>query len=130
MVHSNEDPRKAKISPEFKVRLLRLGPQQKVRAIVMLHTKDAGEASAGRQSPAERQVAIEAMHKSAELALIEIDGILERYDGKRLAPSVNALGSVPVEATATGIIALAASDHVKVILEDQPLSLFSKLRCK
>jgi hypothetical protein len=56
----------------------------------------------------------------------EIDGILERFDGKRSA-DVNALGSIPAETTARGIAALAASEHVKAILEDQPISLLARM---
>ena len=49
---------------------------------------------------------------------------LERFDGKRLA-NVDALGCIPVEITASGVLALAASEHVKAILEDQPISLLA-----
>ena len=35
----------------------------------------------------------------------------------------NALGSLPVETTSSGILALAESGHVKAILEDQEFSL-------
>jgi len=128
MTHRKDDPQKAKISPEFSARLARLGPRQKIRAIVMLRTDIAGEASTRRQSRAERQAVIEAIRKSAEPALVDIDGILERFDGKRLATNVDALGCIPVETTAAGITALAASDHVKAILEDQPISLLAGLR--
>jgi hypothetical protein len=44
----------------------------------------------------------------------------------RKATIKNALGSIPVETTARGIAALAASEHVKAILEDQPISLLAK----
>jgi hypothetical protein len=55
--------------------------------------------------------------------LPDLDHILERFDGKRLGTSLDALGCIPVETTAEGIYALAASKHVKAILEDQPISL-------
>ena len=117
-----------KISAQFKARLDRLEPQQKVRAIVVLQTKDANAISTRRQSHPERQAAIEAMRKSAEAALIEIDSILERFGGKRLAPVVDALGSIPVETTAVGITALATLKHLKAIIEDQPISLLHNPR--
>ncbi|MBI3988994.1 MAG: hypothetical protein HY347_05195 [candidate division NC10 bacterium] len=126
MTRGNEDPRKDKISPAFKARLDRLGPRQKVRVIVMLRTKDAGKAPGRRRSREDRQAAIEVIRKSAEQALIDIDKILERFDGRRLATSPDALGSIPVETTAAGITALATSEHVKAILEDQPISLLPR----
>ena len=66
---------------------------------------------------------MEASRKSAERALTDIDAILKRHDGRRLARRPNALGSVPVETTAAGIKALASSRWVQAILEDQPISL-------
>ena len=115
----------SKISREFTARLDRFGPQQKVRAIVLLRTKETGTATTQRRSRLNRQATIEAIRQSAEQALGEIDGILERFDGRRLA-EVNALGSIPVETTVRGIAALAASKHVKAILEDQPISLLAR----
>ena len=117
-----------KISAQFKARLDRLEPQQNVRAIVVLRTKDAGAMPTRRQSLAERQAAIEAMRKAAEPVLTDIDRIIERFGGKRLTLGVNALGSIPVETTASGINALATLDHVKAILEDQPISLLHNPR--
>jgi len=121
MTHRKDDPDKNKISPEFAARLDRLGPQQKVRAIVLLHIQDTGNLSAQRQSRAERQAAVEAMRKSAEQALSDIDDLLERFGGQRLAESPDALGSIPIETTAVGINALAASEWVKAIIEDQTI---------
>jgi hypothetical protein len=62
------------------------------------------------------------MRKASEAAIKDIDNILSRVDGERLAEP-NALGTVPVEAPASGILALAASDSVAAVLEDQPISL-------
>jgi len=125
MAHSHSDSRDDKISPAFKVRLKHMEPQQKVHAIVILHSNDPAVSPGLRQSPAERRAVIEAMRKSAEPALDEIDRVLSHFGGKRLASSVNALGYVPVEATPDGITALAKLDSVKAILEDQPISLLS-----
>lgn len=108
-----------KISREFSVRLGRLNPRDKVRAIVMLRAEGNGVARARRLSRAERQSAAEMISRSAEAALPEIDQILERFDGHRLAERPNAIGAVPVETTADGVIALARADCVKTILEDQ-----------
>ena len=128
MVYSNGDSHNAKISPEFFVRLAHLKPQQKIRAMVMLHVDGPGKSSGQRQSGAERQAMIERIRQSAEPALTEVDNILAHYNGKRLAASVNALGVVPIETTAAGINALAASDRVKAVLEDQAISLLSTPR--
>jgi hypothetical protein len=55
--------------------------------------------------------------------MTDIDSILKRHDGRRLARRPNALGSMPVETTAAGIKALASSRWVQAILEDQPIKL-------
>ena len=117
---------KGKISSQFNARLARLGAKDRVRAIVMLRSKGAGESSARRQSRSARRAEIEMMRESAGQALGEIDEILQHYDGKRLKDKVDVLGSVPVEAVPAGIRALAASKHVKAILEDQEISLLSR----
>ena len=114
---------KRKISSEFSSRLARLGPGDKVRAFVLLRTGGTSNRSSKRQSRAERKAAVEASRKSAERALTDIDTILKRHDGRRLARRPNALGSMPVETTAAGIKALASSRWVQAILEDQPINL-------
>src|SRR5262245_39435058 len=108
----------SKISREFSRRLDRLQPRDKVRAIVMLRAEGNGGAAA-RLSRAERQDAAERVSLGAEAALPEIDQILERFDGHRLAEHPNAIGAIPVETTVRGVIALAGADCVKTILEDQ-----------
>lgn len=122
MATRKDNPLKAKISPEFNARLLRLRPEQKVRAIVMLRTKGIELPPGRRQSRVYRGAVVEAIRKSVESALIDIDEILKLFDGKRLATNVDALGSIPVETTPAGITALAACDHVKAVLEDQVIS--------
>lgn len=122
MAHTDKQA-ESKISPEFLARLGSLGGRQKVRAIVLLRAAGAKRGSARRQTAAERREAIAAVRRSAADVLPEIDRLLERFDGKRLAADVDALGSIPVETTAEGVSALAALDQVKVIVEDQPISL-------
>lgn len=114
---------KPKISPGFAARLKRLGPRDKVYAIVLLRTGDVAAPSGKRQNRAEREAAVEAMRASAGQALTEIDDILERFDGQRFADAPDALGSIPVETTAAGIETLASSNWVKAIVEDQPIQL-------
>jgi hypothetical protein len=114
----------SKISREFSRRLDLLQPQDKVRAIVMLRAEGNG-GSAGRLSRSERQDAAEQFSQAAEDALPEIDQILQRYQGRRMTERPSAVGAIPVETTAGGVIALARADCVKTILEDQnilPLS--------
>jgi hypothetical protein len=116
---------KKKISPEFAARLEHLGPREEVRAIVLVRTGGAQGPTAASQSREGRKAAAEATQRSAEQALDEIDGILARFHGERLARHPDALGSLPVETTAAGIRALASSRWVKAILEDQPIHLIS-----
>jgi hypothetical protein len=119
-----------KISREFSLRLGRLKPRDKVRAIVMLRAEGNGLSRAGRHSRARRRAVADAIHRSAEKLLPEIDRILARFDGHRLAEHPNALGAIPVELNADGVIALADSDHVKAILEDQPVSAVAEAEGK
>lgn len=114
---------KKKISSEFSARLARLGPGDKVHAFLLLRTGSTTNQSSKRQNRAERDAAVKAARKSAERALTDIDKILERHEGRRLARRPNALGSMPVETTAAGIKALASSRWVQAILEDQPIRL-------
>lgn len=120
MTHKSEKP---KISPGFSTRLKRLGPREKVHAIVLLRAGDPDQAAAKRQSPAEREAAVEAMRSSAREALAELDDILDRFDGQRFADEPDALGSIPIETTVAGIETLASFDWVKAIIEDQPVQL-------
>jgi hypothetical protein len=110
-----------KLSPEFTARLNNLGPQQKVRAIVLLRAEGTEKSTGQRQSRAERRAAVEAMRKSAEQALGDIDDILRRFGGQRQAERPDALGSIPVETTAAGIRALATSERVRAVMEDQAI---------
>ena len=114
---------KKKISSEFSARLARLGPGDKVHAFVLLRTGTTGSRSSKRQNRSEREAAVKAAKKSAERALTDIDKILKRHDGRRLARRPNALGSMPVETTAAGIKDLARSRSVQAVLEDQPIRL-------
>ena len=113
----------SKISPEFSARLKQVGPQQKVRAVVFLNNNENPQSAGRRQSRVQREAMINQKRQSAEPALKVIDGILDRYDGKRLTENVNALGSISVETTVAGITALADTKHVKTILEDQSISI-------
>jgi hypothetical protein len=115
---------KKKISSAFSARLARLAPEDKVHAFVLLRAGGAGSRSGKRQTRAEREAAVKAARTSAERALPDIDKILKKHDGRRLARRPNALGSLPVETTAAGIRALARSRWVQAVLEDQPIHLY------
>lgn len=117
----DEESLKGKLGPAFAAWLLGVRPSQRIRATVVLRAQEPGEVSVRRQSRTERRAAIDTLRKGMEPALAEVDRILERHRGKRLTHEIDALGSVPVETTLAGITALAASEFVKAILEDQPL---------
>jgi hypothetical protein len=114
-----------KISPEFAARLEHLGPREEVRAIVLVRTTGPDSRPDPPQNREERKALARAARPSAEKALDDIDGILARCQGQRLADHPDALGSLPVETTAAGIRALASSRWVKAILEDQAIHLIS-----
>lgn len=98
-------------------------PKEKVQAVVLLRTGQARGSSGRRQSREERAATVEAMRRSSERALDEVDNILSNYSGERLAARPDALGSIPVETTAAGIGALASSRWVQAILDDQEVHL-------
>ena len=121
MTESQGKPASEKISDEFAGRLGRLGPEDVVRAVVLLYTKPASKSPGRRQNASERRAAIEAVRKGCEEALGAVDQVLARFGGQRLASGADVLGSMPVETTAAGIQGLAALDRVKSIIEDQEI---------
>ena len=114
---------KNKISSEFANRLNNLQPQQKVRVIVLLKFENRGKKSGCHQSLIERQATMEAIRNSAKQALSYIRKIIQDFGGKQLADSPNVLGQIPVEISAAGVNALAESEAVKGVMEDQPIYL-------
>lgn len=120
-MHEQDAPNQNKISPEFATRLIHLEPQQKVRVIVLLQVQNAENSIEKRQLRTERQAAIKAVRESAEQALENIGAIIQRFDGQKLAEHPDLLGSIPVEITAAGVNALAESDAVKAVIEDQAI---------
>ena len=123
MTESEQSSQQSAISREFSARLDQLKPKQKIRAIVLLRTRDTGPTSTRRPNRLARQAAIKTIRQSTTQALGDIDAILQQFDGTRLAQTPDALGSIPIETTSPGIKALANSPHVKAILEDQPIFL-------
>jgi hypothetical protein len=123
MAHHNVNSSNDKISEPFRSRLSKLGREERIRAIVLLRTPQRGERSGRRQSREERKAAIFANQSATAAAFEEIEAILEPFGGKRLTDKPNALGYIPIETTRDGLIAVAESDAVRAILEDQPISL-------
>lgn len=113
----------AKISHELDSRLRSLPPGGRVRALVLLATGVPAAARSRRLSKEERRAALDAVRQAGAGALDSLDEILAGHDGKRLAAGAGSLGTVPIETTVAGILALAESDQVKAILEDQKVTL-------
>jgi len=113
----------AKISTEFARRLKALGPADRVQAVLLLEVPGSGRRAGTRTSVAERAKVLGAIDAAGERAVPEIDRILKDHGGRRLAERANALGSLPVETTPSGLRALAASGQVRAIIEDQLISL-------
>lgn len=111
----------AKISPGFAARLEQLGPEDKVRAIVMLRTGEAKTALKSRPTKKARRATVKSTKEAVTVVLPVIDDILKRHHGRRLTSDIDALGAVPVITTPTGINALTGLDDVKAIIEDQAL---------
>ncbi|MBP5974259.1 hypothetical protein HW132_16305 [Brasilonema sp. CT11] len=112
---------KNKISSEFACRLNNLAPQQKVSVIVFLKLENLDKPISLRQSRAERKAAMEGIRNSAKQALDYIRKIIQDFGGTQLAESPDVLGTIPVEISAAGVEALAASDAVKAVVEEQDL---------
>jgi hypothetical protein len=62
------------------------------------------------------------MRQAVETALPAVDQILSQHEGRRLPGAMEVLGSIPVETTVAGIRALADSDQIRAIMEDQSVS--------
>jgi hypothetical protein len=108
-----------KISPEFATRLMTLEPKQKIRIIVLLQIPETENKTVKRQTRAERQNTIQSVRNSANQALANITTILQNFEGKILTERPDLLGSIPIKITVSGVTALAQSDAVKTIIEDQ-----------
>lgn len=108
-----------KISAEFATRLVRLEPEDKIRVIVLLQTPTNKTTAAERPSRAQRQTAINTVRQSSNEALKTVNEIIKHFNGRKLADQADLLGSIPIEITAAGINALAESNVVKSIIEDQ-----------
>ncbi|WP_407895955.1 hypothetical protein [Scytonema sp. NUACC26] len=74
-----------------------------------------------RLSRAERRATMEGIRNSATQALSYIKKIIQDFGGQELAERPDALGSIPIEISAAGVKALAASDAVKAVLEEQEI---------
>ena len=113
--------RAAKISPVFDKRLASLPPDVPVRAILVLRAHVQPNTPERRLTREERQARIQAMRRSAQASFATIDAILHRLGGSRLSDQPTALGTITVETNPVGIFALAETDEVQAIFEDQPL---------
>jgi hypothetical protein len=116
-------PHHGKLSPAFSSRLASLKPGQKLHAIVVLRTPAlAGRPSGTRPTREQRQATINDVRSSSAEALRDIDDVLRKFHGRRLSDQPTAMGTISVESTAAGISALADSEHVRAVMEDQPIS--------
>ena len=120
MLRSAVSPRDP-LSPHLRSRLVALSPTESVRVILALGERAAAELPAKRLTTEERNARIAATRKAAVAVFEDIDAILRVNGGRRLGDRPTALGTITVEATAKGVHALANSEHVAAILDDQPV---------
>ena len=116
------DSSKPKISPEFAARLNGYPPTAKVRVIVLLKSANQ-QNNSHRQTRQERKAAIKAMQDSVDRSWQTVDRLIEEYKGKKITSKPDAFGSIAIEITPPGIKALALSDAVKAIIENQKICL-------
>ncbi len=74
-----------------------------------------------RQNRLERKAAIKAMQASVRQSWQIVDRLIQDFNGQKLAEKPNTLGAIPIEITPPGIQALALSNAVKAIIEDQQI---------
>ena len=110
-----------KISPQFAARLKNYSPEQKLQVIVLLKSNNNIADNSQRQSRIARKAAIKASQNLVTQAALEIEHIIQDYAGKTLDKQPNVLGTITVEITPPGIQALALSDSVKAIIENQKI---------
>ncbi|MEO0834813.1 MAG: hypothetical protein AAFY16_02245 [Cyanobacteria bacterium J06642_3] len=116
------DSSKQKISPEFAARLNSYPPTAKVRVIVLLESINPQLTNnSHRQNRSERKAAIKVMQDSVEQSWQIVDRLIKDFDGKKLAPKPDAFSAIPLEITIPGILALAQSDAVKAVIENQKI---------
>lgn len=112
----------SKLNDALARRLEQLTPGQTIRMIVLLSIPALAHQGSGRASRrANRAATIEAMRAAAQPGFAEVDRVLTQHGGRRLNGNLSALGAVAVETTADGARALAESEQVRAILEDQPV---------
>jgi hypothetical protein len=116
-------PSKSKISAELARRSARLAPDSMARAVVLLDDGQSPVATPGRASRAARKEIAGTIQTAAGFAIAEVDQLLARSGGRRLGAGPDVFGSIAVEAPATALLDLARSEHVRALLEDQPVSL-------
>jgi hypothetical protein len=116
-----------KISQEFATRLSQRKPDEPVRVVLMLSSAPAA-ADRGRRALKERRAELaEAARREVEEAEHDVDHVLEEYGGQRLTGgNLSTLGGLVVETTPAGVMALAQCPQVRVVMEDQTISLISK----
>ncbi len=119
MASSRQSP---KLSPQFQARLLALGDEVLVAAIVLLNL-GASSRNAKRQSAAARAGAIQQTQQRGQQALVDIDAVLTAHGGERLADAPNLLGALPIRAPRATVFALAELPSIKAIIEDQNIGL-------
>jgi hypothetical protein len=113
----------SKIDKAFAARLQKLNPDQMIRAVVLLNLSHDKNEPLGSTKGGQRSSAAEAVTRQARESLSSVDLVLREHGGHRLSENPNLLGAIAVEATRDSIHALASSDDVRAVLEDQPLSL-------
>jgi hypothetical protein len=109
----------AKISEVFRRRLDSADEKTPLRAVVLL----AMTPSQGTGRRQDRRAAVQAVHESARSAMQQLASLMAHGGGRWLADEPDALGSIAIEALPKTLLSLASSEHVRGILEDQPVSL-------
>lgn len=116
------DSSKQKISPEFAARLNSYPPTARVRVIVLLKSANLQITNnSQRQNRLERKAAIKVMQDSVKQSWEIVDRLITNFDSKKLATKPDVFGAIPLEITPPGVRALALSDAVKAVIENQKI---------
>ena len=114
----------SKIGGQFPDRIQAGGDGCVFRAVVLLNVP-ATPPRTQRITPHQRAERVREVTARAAELLPDVDALLQQHQGQRLSTAPDLFGAVVVETTGAGIRALAASDAVRAIMEDQPVRLVS-----
>ena len=113
------------ISETLRRRLAQLEKEEQIRVLVFFNLP--GSPVNTRQDLSQRQAEIARIIESTKAGVEAVDRILEECGGDRLSPEPDALGNILVRTNREGVEKMASCNHVRGIVEDQPISFMDRM---